>query len=152
MLSRRLRTFLPLAIATLLSLADTAPVSAQAPSLYQRIGGYDAIARVVDDFFGRFAADPAFTPFLGGLNSAAQGRVRQNFIDYFCARAGGPCLYNGRDMAAAHEGLAIGAQHFDAVILHIGAALEAQRVPAAEGRELLALLRELRASIVAGGG
>lgn len=152
MLNRRFRTLVPLVAAVLLSLAGASPTTAQTPSLYQRIGGYDAIARVVDDFFGRFAADPALKPFLGGLNAAAQGRVRQNFIDYFCARAGGPCLYNGRDMAAAHEGLAIGAQHFDGVILHIGAALEAQRVPAAEGRELLALLRELRASIVATGG
>jgi len=152
MLRLRSSALVPLAVAALLSLAPIEPAAGQAPSLYQRIGGYDAIARVVDDFFGRFAADPALTPFLGGLNAAAQGRVRQNFIDYFCSRAGGPCLYNGRDMAAAHEGLAIGAQHFDAVILHIGAALEAQRVPAAEGRELLALLRELRASIVAVGG
>jgi len=130
--------------------AAALPVDAQSSSLYQRLGGYDAIAAIVDDFFGRFDADATLTPFLGGLNTAAQGRIRQNFIDYFCAESGGPCLYNGRDMAAAHQGLDIQASQFDAVMAHLGDAMESQGIAPRERDELTALLRPLRGAIVAG--
>src|SRR5262249_61487740 len=41
-----------------------APASAQsADSLYKRLGGYDAIAAVVDDLIGRMVADPELKKF-----------------------------------------------------------------------------------------
>jgi hemoglobin len=137
----------------LLALAmTTEPAAAQSADtpLYQRMGGYDRIAAVVDDFFGRFGTDPTLAPFLGGLNAAAGARVRQSFIDFFCARTGGPCLYNGRDMKSAHEGLAIREAHFESVIRHFEAALDAQRVGGAEKQEILTMLRGLKADIVQG--
>lgn len=141
-----------LLILLLALVATTEPAAAQSADapLYQRMGGYDRIATVVDDFFGRFGTDPTLAPFLGGLNAAAGARVRQNFIDFFCARTGGPCLYNGRDMKSAHEGLAIKEAHFESVIRHFDAALDAQRVGGAEKQELLTMLRGLKADIVQG--
>jgi hemoglobin len=118
------------------------------PSLYQRIGGYDVIAAVVDDFFGRFGNDAALAPFLGGINAPNAGRIRQHFVDFMCAEAGGPCVYNGLGMKAAHDGLNIGDKEFDAVIRHFTAALENQRVPAAAGEELMSKLRAMKADIV----
>jgi hypothetical protein len=44
-----------------------APVPAQqppAPTLYKRLGGYDAMAAVTDDFLRRLTSDPAFARFL----------------------------------------------------------------------------------------
>jgi hemoglobin len=143
----------PLLTCVLLHVAiGTAPAAAQAQgeSLYKRMGGYDVIAAVVDDFFGRFGADPQLAPFLGGLNAAAGARVRQNFIDFFCAQTGGPCVYNGRDMRAAHTGLAIRDAHFDAVMRHFEAALMAQDVGARERQDMLTMLRSLKADIVQG--
>lgn len=134
----------------LLALAGQGRLGAQSPSgLYQRVGGYDVIAAVVHDFMGRFAGDPALRPFLGGLNAAAGARVTQNFVDFFCSRSGGPCIYNGRDMGAAHEGLPITGAHFDAVMRHLGDALAAHDVPAAARDEFLALAAALRSEIVA---
>ena len=37
--------------------------SSAAPSLYKRLGGYDAIAAVTDDFLGRLAADKQMSRF-----------------------------------------------------------------------------------------
>lgn len=131
------------------------PAVAQQPqqrTLYQRLGGYDVIAAVVDDFLGRFGSDPQLAPFLGGLNAAAGARVRQHFIDFTCARTGGPCLYNGRDMRATHEGLPIGNDHFDAVVRHFGDALSAQKVGQREREEVLTMLRSLRTEVVSKGG
>jgi hemoglobin len=148
MLSRTIR---PVLIAVLLHAGTQfAPAEAQsqAESLYKRMGGYDMIAAVVDDFFGRFGTDAQLSPFLGGLNAAAGARVRQNFIDFFCSRTGGPCLYTGQDMKAAHTGLAIRDAHFEAVMRHFEAALTAQNVGARERQEMLSMLRSLRADIV----
>ena len=77
-------------------------------SLYTRLGGYDAIAAVVDDFLERLRSDP----LLGRVWSAPRAevsdrRVRQLTLDYLVAAAGGPAFYLGRDMGAAHAGMGL---------------------------------------------
>ena len=116
-------------------------------SLYERLGGYDVIAAVVDDFFERFDTDPELMPFLGGINAAEGARIRQHFVDFICARTGGPCLYLGRDMKEAHEGLPITDSHFDRVMRHLRDALDNQDVPERAKRELTSMLNGLRAEI-----
>src|SRR3989442_1368863 len=76
-------------------------------SLYQRLGGYDAIAAVVDDFITRLATDPRFERFFSGSSIDSKKRLRQHILDQFCAAAGGPCVYTGREMKTAHTGLKI---------------------------------------------
>lgn len=145
-------TLLILATAPLLAVGAPVALSAQdgAPgeTLYHRLGGYDVIAATVDNFFGRFGEDPALAPFLGGINAAEGARVRQRFIDFMCAHTGGPCLYLGRDMVAAHDGLGITDHHFDRVLTHFRAALQANRVPEGAAAELMAMVEGLRSEIV----
>lgn len=117
-------------------------------SLYQRMGGYDTVASVVDEFFERFDADPRLAPYLGGINTAEAGRIRQHVVDFICARAGGPCVYHGRDMRSAHEGLGIPPDHFDAALGHLRDALEHLNVGERERRELLSMVRDLRSQMV----
>jgi hemoglobin len=122
--------------------------SAEQPSLYERLGGYDVIAATVDNFLERFDADPVLVPFLGGVNAAEGARIRQHFVDFICARTGGPCLYLGRDMTETHEGLSIMDAQFESVIEHLTNALDHQGVEDPEKRELLSFLVALRAQIV----
>lgn len=146
-------TRVPLFVSCMLALAMSADRTlaqdSAEPSLYHRMGGYDVLAAVVDDFFARFASDPTLVPFLGGINAAAGARVRQHFVDFACATTGGPCLYNGRDMKTTHDGLPITDQHFDAVMRHFRAALDHNGVGEREKQEFLALLSALRPEIVA---
>jgi hypothetical protein len=76
-------------------------------SLYARLGGYDAIAAVVDDFIGRLVADKKLTKFFVGHSEDSLKKIRMHVIDQLCAGAGGPCLYTGRDMKTSHHGLGI---------------------------------------------
>src|SRR5947209_2248478 len=76
-------------------------------SLYDRLGGYNAVAAVVDDFIGRLVADKGFSKFFVGHSEDSLKRIRQHIVDQFCAAAGGPCLYTGRDMKTSHKGLGI---------------------------------------------
>src|SRR5262249_32852804 len=97
------------AAGVLLTFAGQGPVQA-APvgtSLYARLGGYDAIAAVADDFLGRLATDPQFQKFFVGHSQDSIRRIRQLIVDQLCQVTGGPCAYTGRDMKTAHKGLGI---------------------------------------------
>src|ERR1700739_3836273 len=78
-----------------------------ARSLYQRMGGYDVIAAVIDDLFAILHDDPGFARFFGGRSEDSVIRSRQLLVDQMCALSGGPCHYIGRDMKTSHRGLGI---------------------------------------------
>lgn len=86
---------------------ESAAQTAAPPSLYKRLGGYDALVAVTDDFIGRLASDPELKPFFAGHAADSLKRIRQLVVDQLCAATGGPCVYIGRDMKASHAGLGI---------------------------------------------
>lgn len=117
-------------------------------SLYQRLGGYDAIALVVDDFITRLATDKRFERFFTGFSDDSKKRLRQHILDQFCAAAGGPCVYTGREMRTSHKGLGITEADWDAAAKHLVAALDKYKVPEAEKNELLAFVVSQKKDIV----
>ncbi len=128
--------------------ASAATVAPAGPSLYKRLGGYDAIAAVSDDFIGRMAADKQLTRFLVGLSDNSKGRLRQLVVDQLCAATGGPCLYIGRDMKTAHKGLGITGADWELAVKYLVESLDKFKVPEKEKGELLAIASSLRADIV----
>jgi hemoglobin len=117
-------------------------------SLYTRLGGYDAIAAVVDDFITRLATDPTFARFFSGFGDDSKKRLRQHILDQFCVAAGGPCVYLGRDMKTTHTGLGITEAQWDAAAKHLVAALDKYKVPQAEKDELMAFVGTQKKDIV----
>jgi|ERR1051326_412794 hemoglobin len=117
-------------------------------SLYQRLGGYDAIAAVVDDFITRLATDPRFQRFFSGFSDDSKKRLRQHILDQFCAAAGGPCVYMGREMRTAHAGLKISEDDWNAAAKHLVEALDKYKVPEAEKNDLLAFVVSQKKDIV----
>jgi hemoglobin len=117
-------------------------------SLYARLGGYDAIAAVVDDFVGRLVADKTLTKFFIGHSEDSLKRIRMHVIDQLCAAAGGPCNYTGRDMKTSHHGLGITNADWDASAKHLVESLDKFKVPQAEKDELLAVVTGLKKDIV----
>jgi hemoglobin len=114
-------------------------------SLYERLGGLDAITAVVDSFTARCAAD-------GRINKKFERtdipRLRKMLVDQVCAAAGGPCTYVGRDMRETHNGMEVTAAEFDALVEDLVATLDEFDVPKAEQDELLGLLGPMRGDIV----
>ena len=117
-------------------------------SLYQRLGGYDAIAAVVDDFIGRLVADKALSHFFGGASTSSQKHFRQLLVDQVCAVTGGPCVYIGRDMKTAHSGLGITEAEWQAGVKDIVAALDKFKVPQKEKDDLIAIIATTKSDIV----
>jgi hemoglobin len=141
--------------ALVLALLIAASVAAQCmgqnkseKSLYNRVGGYDALAAVVDDFIGRLVADKRFEKFFVGHSEDSTKRIRQHILDQFCAATGGPCIYTGRDMKTTHKGLGITEADWDASAKHLVASLDKFKVPEKEKNELLVFVTSLKKDIV----
>ena len=118
------------------------------PSLYKRLGGYDAIAAVSDDFIARLAADKQLSRFLVGMSADSQKRLRQLVVDQLCQATGGPCIYIGRPMKTAHAGLGITESDWQLTVKHLVASLDKFKVPEKEKQEFLALASSLKPDIV----
>jgi hemoglobin len=118
------------------------------PSLYKRLGGYDAIAAVTDDFIGRLVADPDLGTFFKGHSTDSNMHVRQLVVDQLCAVTGGPCVYIGRSMKTAHAGLGITTAQWNKSVELLTASLDRFKVPKAEQTDLLTLASSLKADIV----
>ena len=67
-------------------------------SLYQRLGGYDAICAATDDLLGRLQSDPQLKDYWKGTSYDARRKGRQLIVDFLVEAAGGPAFYTGRDM------------------------------------------------------
>jgi hemoglobin len=61
---------------------------------------------------------------------------------------GGPQKYEGRSMKAAHRGMRITDEEFDALAGDLKATLDKFKVPAREQQELLAIIAATRPDIV----
>jgi len=149
---RTQRSTLTLTAVLLCFAAALQPAAAQAPapapSLYQRLGGYDALAAVTDDFLGRLVTDSSLSRFFGGHGKNSQGRIRQLLLDQLCAVTGGPCVYIGRDMKTAHAGLGVTPADWDKSVLLLVTTLTKFNVPQKEQQEVLTAVSSLRGDIV----
>jgi len=141
-------TVVGLVLSLLLTMSATAIAATQEKSLYERVGGYNALAAVVDDFIGRLVSDKQFEKFFIGQSTDSKKRIRQHILDQFCAATGGPCVYTGREMKTAHAGLGITNAEWDAAAKHLVASLDKFKVPDKEKGEILAFVTSLKKDIV----
>lgn len=125
-----------------------APADTTGQSLYKRLGGYEALAAVTDDFIGRLATDPQLSRFFVGHSTGSLKRIRQLVVDQLCEATGGPCVYTGRDMKSAHAGMGISEENWDTAVKLLVATLEKFKVPAKEKDEVLNAISGLKKDIV----
>ena len=124
---------------------DMGMMPMQHKSLYERLGGKDAIVAVVDDFVGNVAADNRINHFFAKTDIP---RLKKNLVDQICQATGGPCVYTGRDMVTAHSGMGVSNADFDALVGDLVKTLDKFKVPEKEKGELFAILGPMRPQIV----
>jgi hemoglobin len=117
-------------------------------TLYERLGGYDAISAVVEDFLDRLGKDPMFDRFGHGRSKNSLQRSKQLVKDQICSLTGGPCAYIGREMAPAHQGLEITQKEWDASVKHLEASLAKFKVGEKEQKEFMAMIDKLKTDII----
>ena len=130
------------------ALAQTNPAPAKEKSLYERLGGYNALAAVVDEFMKRLAEDKQLARFLVGLSDDSKKRLRQHLLNQFCEATGGPCIYTGRQMKTVHTGLKITESDGDIAAKALVETLDKFKVPKKEKDELVNFVVGLKKDIV----
>jgi len=121
---------------------------AVAESLYERLGGYDAICAATDDLLGRVQNDPRIKDYWKGLNNDNKRKARQQLVDFMVEAAGGPAFYVGADMKAAHAGMGINEADWAVLLEHTTAMMDHLQVPTREQEEILAFFASLKGEIV----
>ena len=118
-------------------------------SLYSRLGGYDAIAAVVDDLLVRLRDDPRLRRFwMSPRSTDSNNRERQLAVDFIAAAAGGPTFYLGRDMKTSHKGMGIDQADYTAAKNHLVATLEKFNVPERERDDVMTFISSIENDIV----
>jgi hemoglobin len=117
-------------------------------SLYQRLGGYDAIAAATDDLLARLQSDPQLRDYWKGASTNNQRKARQLIVDFMAEAAGGPAYYTGRDMKTSHVGMHIDASDWEAFMRHAAATLDHLAVADREKAEVLAFFASLKDDVV----
>ena len=115
-------------------------------SLYERLGQREGIARITRSLIENHMANPLVKTRYE--NSADLGRVEQRVIEFFCAGAGGPETYSGKDMLATHRGMNINEQEFVSVIDDAMAALESNGIDLGTRNDVLAILWSLKGEVI----
>jgi hemoglobin len=115
------------------------------PSLFDRLGGKEAINMVVKDLLANGLADPRLKPRMSGMDAA---RCERQLTDFLCEATGGPCKYKGRDMKTAHAGAKVTEAEWQGFSEGLLKTLDRFNVPAREREELLQMVVPMKGDIV----
>jgi methyl-accepting chemotaxis protein len=117
----------------------------KAPTLFEQIGGRDAIVAAVEELYVRLLADDELGSYFTGKDLT---RLKNRQVQFFSAALGGPDRYRGRSMRAAHNQLGITQHHFDRVAGHLGDVLAHLGVPGEITEAILDTVSSLSPEIV----
>jgi hemoglobin len=117
-------------------------------TLYERLGGYDAISAVVKDLLPRLMSDSRLGRFWENRGTDGINREEQLLIDFLCSSAGGPLLYTGRDNKTSHKGMGISESDWEKFIGHLNATLEKFELPQQEHSDVIGFIESTKADIV----
>lgn len=109
-------------------------------SLYERIGGAQAIAHVVDDFYDRLTQDPRV---LHHFDKKRLPSLKAGQCTWIAHTLGGPVTQPVPDLRQAHASLEITDEQVAAVVTHLDQSLEAAGVDTELRRQVMSLVARL---------
>ena len=120
-------------------------------SLFERLGGKDGIAMIVDDVIEAHMNNPAiqarFLPYKNQPERMAV--IRQHTIEFFSAGSGAQVAYAGRDMQTTHKGMNISPAEYMYVVDDIMMVLDKHKIDGESKKDVLAILWSLKGMIIA---
>src|SRR4051794_23265363 len=120
-------------------------MSATTVSLFEQLGGNDAVEAAVDNFYRRVLTDDRISNFFDDVDMDRQRAKQKAFLTF---AFGGPNAYAGKDMRAAHARMKLTEQHFEAVMENLGATLTELGVPPDLIGEAAAIALSVKGDIV----
>ena len=146
--SLRALTMLAAALVVFAALPGRTANAVDTKSLYERLGGYDGISAVVDEFADSLFADKRINEFFIGMSDDTRAQFKQKNKNLLCNATGGPCKVISRPAKEAHHGLGITAADFEVVAGHLKDKLNKFKVGPKEQEEVFAIILGLRSQIV----
>lgn len=120
-------------------------MTTQTETLYDRLGGIDAITALTESWVARVAGDDRANKKFVRTDVP---RLKKEVIDQLCEATGGPCTYSGRSMRETHDGMQTTAGEFEVVMQHLRATLDELDIAKPEQDELVELIMPMRSDIV----
>ena len=114
-------------------------------SIYEKVGGADALRTAVVTFYDKVVADPELAPY---FESVDLSRLRGHQQSFLISALGGPDYYGGRDLASAHSGLGVSDAAFDRLLAHLRASLEVVGVDPGVITQVVSRVEAQRSAIV----
>lgn len=115
-------------------------------SLYERLGRFDGITRIVHDVMDAHLSNPVIqTRF---RNAKDLDHAKKMAVEFFCAGCGGPEVYSGKDLVSAHRGMNISEQEYMAAMDDILGALKNNGIDEATRGEVTAVLYSLKEQVM----
>ena len=114
-------------------------------SLYERLGGTEGITIIANDVVDNHVANKTIATRFAETDIPALKKAAATF---FISGTGGPDVYKGKDLLAAHKGMNISAAEFMAVLDDSLSALQKNNIGQREQEEVLFALYSMRSQIV----
>ena len=114
-------------------------------TLFERLGEVDGIRKIVDVLVDNHSKNPIVSARFAGSD---MNNLKQMAGDFFIAGSGGPEIYSGKDMIAAHKHMNINGDEFVAVLDDAMSALKVNEVGQREQEEVLYILYSLKDQVV----
>jgi hemoglobin len=119
------------------------------PSLYERVGGAEAVDAMVGAFYRRVFADPVLRPF---FESVDRDKLERMQWELFTAALGGPPATSPMDLRDAHAGRGIEARHLGLFTEHLVETLRDLDLPRDEADAVVARIAMYSDDVLGGGG
>ncbi len=117
-------------------------------SLYNRLGGYDAISAVVDDLGQRLVSNDQLGRFWAHRGDNGITRELQLIKDFITEKSGGPLYYTGREMKISHVGMRITNSDWEVFIDLLNETLDKFEVPSQERKAVFSFMESTKDGIV----
>ena len=128
---------------------DAARAEPPAPkSLFERLGGKEGIAKVVDTFIDKLVHNDVVKKRFVKLSKEKVEKLRTNLVAQICKESGGDCEYTGKSMKDAHKGMKINEPEWNATVSALKAALDDNKVGENEQNDLIAAIAPMKDDIV----
>ena len=123
----------------------TVATSARGDALFKSLGEKTGLVKLVDDFVNRLREDPRIGAQFKSTNLK---NLKAQLTDQFCAVSGGPCVYEGDSMKAAHASLKITKGDFNALVEVLQQSMDARGIAFTTQNQLLALLAPMHRDVI----
>ena len=104
-------------------------------TLFERVGGEQAVSDLIHDFYDRVLADLELKPF---FKDVSVDKLRRMQHEFFSAALDGPITYTGRPLSHVHHGRGITKHHLALYIGHLIDVLQVHGINDQDVQEIIA--------------